>query len=324
MKMSLQRAILLVMCLGSGAAPALAADGTLVLVMGGEAYDGAPKFEVDFAGKPLGEGTVAAAIDTAIIGRFADAADKTAYIQTFTFAVPEAAFDAEGRIAIRFLNEAYGGDGSNRDRTLYLASVTLNGRAVTASGLVSEAKGGTIDNTLLGEFLVIPDGNVTAIAPAPEGGWPAAAAPASDPVTTASTSDPAAVTTAAAVPPPVARAGASSDSATVACDLDEVYNVIGFNENSNAITDRLSARLEQVVADVGPRRCNVAVTGYSSHEGSIASNALFSLERAQNVLRYLEDHGVAFLSASATGAGATEAFGDSFEANRRVVITVTP
>ena len=65
MKMSLQWAMLLVMCCMGLPHVAQGADSTLVLVMGGEAYDGPPKFEVDFAGKVLGEGTVAAAIDTA-------------------------------------------------------------------------------------------------------------------------------------------------------------------------------------------------------------------------------------------------------------------
>jgi hypothetical protein len=89
MKMSLQRAILLVMCLGSGVGSAYAGEGTLVLVMGGEAYDGPPRFEVDFAGKTIGEGTVAAAIDTATTGRFSEAPDKTATIQTLTKPDPQ-------------------------------------------------------------------------------------------------------------------------------------------------------------------------------------------------------------------------------------------
>src|SRR5688572_5236123 len=51
MKMSLRRAMsLALMCTGLPYA-AQAADSTLVLVMGGEAYDGPPKFEVDFAGR---------------------------------------------------------------------------------------------------------------------------------------------------------------------------------------------------------------------------------------------------------------------------------
>ena len=108
------------------------------------------------------------------------------------------------------------------------------------------------------------------------------------------------------------------------CDLDEIYNVVGFNENSNELTPGLIERLDQVAADIGDRQCNVQVTGYSSKQGAIASNALFAVERAQNALRYLQEHGVKFVRASATGVGATDQFGPDFRSNRRVVITVTP
>ena len=64
MKMSRQRAMVLAMCLAGATGQALATDSTLTLVMGGEAYDGPPKFSVSFAGQLIGEGTVAAAIDT--------------------------------------------------------------------------------------------------------------------------------------------------------------------------------------------------------------------------------------------------------------------
>ena len=89
MKMSLQRALVLASMCTALPYAAHAADSTLVVVMGGEAYDGPPKFEVDFAGTVLGEGTVAAAIDTAEVGRFSNQKDKTPYVQTFTFLGPD-------------------------------------------------------------------------------------------------------------------------------------------------------------------------------------------------------------------------------------------
>jgi outer membrane protein OmpA-like peptidoglycan-associated protein len=145
-------------------------------------------------------------------------------------------------------------------------------------------------------------------------------APAVDPLTTGS----------------IGKAGESEESLATAsldpdpeggmarCDLDQVYNVVGFNENSNALTPRLTRRLDQVVADIGGRQCKVQVTGYSSTQGAIASNALFAVERAQNSLRYLTQHGVRFVHAIATGAGATTQFGLDYHLNQRVVITVTP
>lgn len=303
-------------------AAALAKDGTLVVVIGGEAYDGPPKFEVLFDGTTLGQATVAAAIDTAKAGRFADADDKAPYVQRFTFTVPEKAFAPDGDVRIKFLNEAYGGPGSGRDRNLYIGSVTLNGKAVGASGLSTEAGSDTEPNEMLGAFLVIPDGSRDAVAAAPSGGWPralgdvAAAMPA-DRIAKAK-----AIAASDAVQ--VASLDDSGAASNLNCDLDEIYNVIGFNENSNELTPNLIERLDQVAADIGDRQCNLQVTGYSSKQGAIASNALFAVERAQNALKYLQEHGVKFVRASATGVGATDQFGPDFRSNRRVVITVTP
>ena len=348
MNMSHLAAAIAAACIAACPAAVSAADSTLVLVMAGEAYDGPPKFEVDFDGKPLGEGSVAAAIDTARAGRFAAAADKTQYIQSFSFAVPEAVFRPDGEVRIKFLNEAFGGPGSDRDRTLYLASVSLNGRAVTASGLSTETPAGPRSNQTLGEFLVLPDGTTDAVSRAPQGGWPApsvsAAVPAAagvappadgtqaiDPMTTstaeaipASAPAPAPAPVEKAAPADVATGNQDPEAGAKDCDLEQKYNVVGFNENSNALTPRLIERLDQVVADIGDRQCNVQVTGYSSRQGSTASNALFAVERAQNSLKYLQEHGVKFVQASATGVGATDQFGPDYRANRRVVIIVTP
>jgi outer membrane protein OmpA-like peptidoglycan-associated protein len=332
MKMSLQRAILLALC-GLGLSQAVqAADSTVVLVMGGEAYDGPPKFEVEFAGVSLGEGAVAAAIDTAS-GRFADASDKSAYVQTFTFMVPEASFREDGDVVIRFLNEAYGGPGSTRDRNLFLASVTVNGQAITASGLSTREGRQPVPNEMLGEFLVIADSSKNVVTEAPDIGWPMPVVlPPPEQIVAATPVEakpvdatPAKVEQVAAVEP-IETAGIDQDpeASSLGCDLDEIYNVVGFNTNSNELTPRLIERLDQVAADIGGRECNVTVTGYSSKEGAIASNALFAVERAQNSLSYLREKGVRFAQATATGVGATDAFGPDFASNRRVVITVTP
>lgn len=330
---------------------AFAAGSSLQLIIGGEAYDGPPKFEVTFDGKVLGEGAVNAAIDTATAGRFADAEDKTPYVQAFAFDIPEDVFKPGGEVRVRLVNEAYGGDGSNRDRNLYLAAVAVNGRAVTVSGLSTQGTSANTENELLGEFLVLKDGNVEGVSRAPTGGWPlpdatiAAAPPAAEPVTTevAAVAEAPAEVPAAKAPvavtalklpepakadKPVATASlAAADPATAmsaGCNRDELYNVVGFNESSNDLTPRLMERLDQIVADIGEQKCKVLVTGYSSRAGNHATNALFAIERAQNVLAYLKQAGLKFEKVSATGAGATEQFGDTFYANRRVVISVAP
>jgi outer membrane protein OmpA-like peptidoglycan-associated protein len=317
-------------CIAAYPASVMAADSTLVLVMGGEAYDGPPKFEVDFDGKTLGQGTVAAAIDTTSAGRFADAHDKTQYVQTFTFTVPETLFSAQGDITVRLLN---GVTGTAGERTLYLASVSINGRAVTASGLRTRLDGNDAPNQLLGEFLVIGDQSRAGVSKAPSGGWPQPV-----PVVAKAPASVGAVANALDLMPTgsIGRSSETRESLQSAaldpdpeggmarCDLSQTYNVIGFNENSNELTPKLTRRLDQVAADIGDRECKVVVTGYSSRQGIIASNALFAVERAQNSLRYLQTHGVRFVRAIATGAGATDQFGSDYLSNRRVVISVTP
>jgi len=331
---------------------ALAASSRLQLIIGGEAYDGPPKFEVSFDGKPLGEGVVTDAIDTASAGRFADAADKTPYVQSFEFELPEKLFKPGGEVRVRLVNEAYGGDGSNHDRNLYLAAVTLNGRAVTISGLQTRGTKADQQNELLGEFLVLRDGNMEGVSRAPAGGWPGpdtalaqarltpepadgAAAEAADPAPTKPPVAVAALKVPQAPTPPEAKAvdvaaiapdpvAAPTMTESAECNRDELYNVIGFNENSNDLTPKLEARLKQIIADIGPQKCKVLVTGYSSMQGNHATNALFAIERAQNVLAYLKQAGLSFEKATATGGGATEQFGEDFSVNRRVVISVSP
>lgn len=418
-----------------GAGGALA-DSQLTLVIGGEAYDGSPKFEVLFDGVKLGEGTVNSAIDTANVGRFADATVKSAYIQDFTFEIPDNLFNADGEVRIHFLNEAYGGPDSNRDRNLYVGSVSINGAEVPASAMQLRSKRGAEPSLVLGDFLVLLDGSVDGVVPAPERGWPGETAvaatepePAAEPATPvaepatpapevtaemsaapqvelepvvepqpAETAEapplaeaepvpaPVAVTvpelkppeapvtepvvedadvapmpapepapaveaapaeaavaeapapqpvaaapeTAAVTPEPVAtdtEVAAIEEAAPATsqtCALDNLYNVVGFNENSNELTPRLTARLDEIAKDIGSNRCVLQLVGYSSTQGDYATNALFAVERAQNVLQYLRAHGVEVVSANATGAGETDQFGPTFSDNRRVVITVSP
>lgn len=342
-----------------GSATALAADGTLQVIIGGEAYDGPPRFEVSFGGTVIGEAAVDAAIDTASVGRFADAPDKARYVQTLSFEIPDGAFKPGAEVRLRLINEAYGGDGSNRDRNLYLASVAVNGRAVTLSGLATQGTSSSAENETLGEFLVLRDGNVEAVSRAPEGGWPTLDATAVAAAAVSATTDkaavdpqpvavrvpqnatetpaePAADTTVEAADAPEAatdamtvasvETAAATEPAVAAgsCSLDQLYNVIGFNENSNELTPRLEERLNQIVADIGDEKCTVLVTGYSSKQGDHATNALFAIERAQNVLAYLRQAGLSFEKATATGGGATDQFGPEFSKNRRVVISVAP
>lgn len=419
------------------------AQNRLTLVMGGEAYDGPPKFEVWFDGALLGEGTVDAAIDTATVGRFAQTMVKAPYIQSFDFDIPDGVFNEGGEVRVKFLNEAYGGDGSNRDRNLYLASIAINGREVPATAMTTQGAAGLEPSAILGDFLVIFDGTADGVAAAPDDGWPVAGdvevaavepepvvapepepvveapapepeaaaevpavepepepaaeapapepepvaepepevatapasaaepaeaevaqpavepAPAVDPVETAAVPEVSVETTPLELPPapvpepapalepevavapepaPAVEPAPAAEPAPVAvaaieepapaasgtCTLDNLYNVLGFNENSNDLTPRVTQRLDQIIKDIGDNVCTLSLTGYSSTQGDFDTNALFAIERAQNVLRYLRENGLRYVTANALGAGETDQFGPAFSDNRRVVITVTP
>ena len=100
----------------------------------------------------------------------------------------------------------------------------------------------------------------------------------------------------------VAALGNDAVETVTSCGLDQVYNVIGFNENSNDLTPKLTERLDQIVADIGDEKCTVQITGYSSTQGAYATNALFAIERAQNVLAYLRGRaGVEFEAVARPG-----------------------
>lgn len=305
-------------------APAHAQDSALQIIMGGEAYDGPPRFEVSFNGTTLGQRSVIAAIDTGVVGRFAEQDDKAAYVQSFVFDIPPDIFARDGEVRIRLINEAFGGEGSGRDRNLFLAAVTVNGRAVTVSNLRTETDAGARPNVTVGEFLLLADGTVEGVSRPPKGGWPAPVV-ASTVARATETTQPR-VTEIAALPE---ASGAGIEavalrSGSEECQLDQIYNVIGFNPNSNDLTARLEKRLDQILEDIGNEKCTVRITGYSSTQGDYATNALFAVERAQNVLTYLKRKGMRYAKVSASGAGETSEFGPSFAANRRVVITVAP
>ena len=368
---------------------ALAADAKLHLVIGGEGFDGPPKFAVSFAGQPVGDGTVTAAIDTTSAGRFADAKDQDKYLQNFDFTIPEAKFKPDGTVVIRLTNEAHGAAGSKDDRALYVQSVAVNGKAAPGKTLTMKSAAGIEPTVMLGEFLVISEGAVEAVAAPPGGDWPAArvaeakpepapkpaavaaaeakpaaaaeakpavetaAATTANPAAPVPTPKPDAITEATAKPaatpdegttaeakpaeaatPKVAEAAATvtdapapvADTATdmAGCNLSKTFQITGFNENSNDLTPRTHRQLDAVVKAIGAQKCVVHVTGYSSTEGDFAHNALFSIERAQNALRYLTEKGVKYRRFSANGVGETKQFGPTPNANRRVVVAVSP
>jgi outer membrane protein OmpA-like peptidoglycan-associated protein len=359
------------MLLTAAASDAAQAEATLTIVVGGEGFDGPPKFAATFDGKPLGEKVVASAIDTTRAGRFADAADRGKYVQSFSFAIPDASFRADGEVGIRLTNEAHGASGSKDDRELYVQSVSVNGERIAAASLVMRSPFGVEPTAMLGDYLVVSQAAVEGVAVAPNGGWPketvasattpaavggnsrgvadiplegataggVAAAPAVDAKPpNAADSSPKAVAAAAdtATPaklepasatiadPDIAASNPDPESGAAGCTLSKSFEVTGFGKNSNDLTPRAYQALDVVARAIGTQKCVVHLTGYSSTEGDYAHNALFSIERARNALAYLATHGVNFRRYSANGVGETTQFGTDPNANRRVVVVVSP
>ena len=343
---------------------ALAADNKLTLVIGGEAYDGPPEFSVSFDGKSLGDGVVASAIDTTTAGRFADATNKANYIQTFDFKIPDDVFKPDAEIRIKLTNEAHGAVGSKNDRELYVQSVAVNGDVLPGSKLAMRSDVGIEPTAMLGDYLVVSEGATEGVAAAPSGGWPApsvadtrpaittppVAVAAAEPAKPASVVAPAgkseevaAVATPATKPvaevAPVAPESKPADTGETvetaslnqspeadipACGLSKAFQILGFNENSNVLTPRITRQLDLVAKTIGEQKCAVRLTGYSSTEGTYADNALFAIERAQNALHYLYERSVRFQRYSASGVGETTQFGADPQANRRVTVLVSP
>ena len=148
------------------------------LVVGGEGFGGPPKFAVSFDGKPVGEGQVSLAIDTATAGRFADAADKDQLCSGFRASrFPDAVFKPDGIVAVKLTNEGpRRRRASKSDRQLYLQSVAVNGGKVPASKFAMRSADGVEPTSMLGDFLVVSAEAVEGVANAPNGGWPKPAA----------------------------------------------------------------------------------------------------------------------------------------------------
>lgn len=86
--------------------------------------------------------------------------------------------------------------------------------------------------------------------------------------------------------------------------------------NSYNTLNRVASTLVQY------NQTTVVVHGYASIEGSANTNQVLSQNRAVSVANYLKNQGVSTSRIQAIGHGATTQFGDAYEPNRRVEITI--
>lgn len=81
--------------------------------------------------------------------------------------------------------------------------------------------------------------------------------------------------------------------------------------------------LSQVAATLNQyNQTTIQINGYASIEGNPNFNMQLSQNRANAVANYLRNQGVSGNRISAYGRGATSQFGSSYEANRRVEMTI--
>jgi outer membrane protein OmpA-like peptidoglycan-associated protein len=285
--------------------PAWAQAGSVKLVLSGDAYDGPPEFSVLFDGKEIGMGAVTTAIDTEAEGPLS-VDDVGSRAQFFEFPIADGAFDPSGELSIRLTNDKWS-EGTSFDRNLAIISVTVNGYEIPPAEVRVFRAGGEIQMQRLGEYAVVYSNTQEAIAYAPEGGWP----PPSG------------------TPPPVAEAVAQEEAApaepTVAapgCNSEFAVDIVDFPKGEIGLTRAQRSLLDGMVDRLAGQTCSVTVSGYASTGGPTDVNLLLSEVRAQRVLDYLVGAGVQFAGQELVPVGETQQFGETEEANRRVIVEV--
>lgn len=115
-----------------------AREGTVGLIMTGEAYDGPPKFRLLADGREIGKGDVTSATDTGTGAKleFKDGASPAS--NNFTFTVPD--IDSVSYLDIEFMNDDWAGVGKPGDRNLYLLSLSVSTVRNVQNGVITTTR----------------------------------------------------------------------------------------------------------------------------------------------------------------------------------------
>ncbi|WP_417679869.1 OmpA family protein [Roseibium sp.] len=286
--------------------PAAAEDPMVEVTLAGEAYQGPPTFEIDFAGTKIGVGAVDKAIDTTTEGRIQKLKDWAPYTQTLSFPIPADVFTADGAVSIRLTNDAWGGPGSNQDRNIYLMGAKIDGVEMSPQDFVWLVKGEESSIGATAKWVSLSSNNAVAVANPPSGGWPSTNTGAATPVASAETAQ-----------------AAAPGSATAACNTTLSVTITGYGSNQIAVPAGGKA-LKELADKLKDQSCAITITGYSSISGPTAFNKSLSGKRAEGAAAYLKKAGVDMSKAKTMSGGETSQFGKRFAANRRVVVDVAP
>ncbi|WP_353646644.1 OmpA family protein [Mesorhizobium sp. WSM2239] len=304
------------------------AQSEVTVEVAGEAYKGAPVFEVRFDGVVVGSGTLKNSIDTAAEGRLFETKDPLKYVETFQFKIPDDVFSPSGVVEISFTNDAWGGDSASQaDRNLFARSISVNGKKIDAAEL--RLQNDAIDSTpeaIVGAaethgFVALPGSDIKARAMPGGEGWPQ---PSQTAESRALPTDPAGKMAPGQadgeVQPAPSVTTASKDKAS---DCDRVANVAGFQNNSAELSTAQRSALDKLISELADEPCALEIIGYASNTGTASANERVSQARAAAVADYLTARGIPAASATTIGKGQTMKFGPSAIDNQRVVITTS-
>jgi len=280
---------LLVFVAGSGFASAR----ELTLTLGGDEYQGPPKYQVLADGVQVGEGAVVA---------------KSGQIVTVDVGNPMT-------LAIRFTNDAAGPVGVDgvrppgTDRNLIVEKIELDGIEIPLTDL-APAPGLILRRTLVvssEQTVAIPlDGlpQVTDVVPAP-------ASSVSEPAKAETINIP---TENFAAPTEIVEAPVPS------CEVRDV-TLTGY---ANGVVEPSAEALAPLIALSAIRHCAVTVTGFSSSAGPADLNLSMAEQRAKAIVKELVKKGVAADNIEIVPFGATTQFGPTQADNRRVIVNFRP
>ncbi|WMT89085.1 carbohydrate-binding domain-containing protein [Pelagibacterium sp. H642] len=161
----------LIVALGAAAA-AKAENSTLAISLAGEAFDGAPVFEVRMGGIVIASGRLARPLDTKTEGRLYLSAEPLGYLENFEFTIPENRFDPFADISISLTNDRYVDEGHGHDRNLFIRSVAVNGAMRTGGELTVIAHGQNVDVAFQAGLLPVYEQGHAVVAAPPLEGWP--------------------------------------------------------------------------------------------------------------------------------------------------------
>lgn len=156
------------------AAQSASADSLVTIEFAGEAYGGAPAFQLRLGDRIIGEGVAEKAIDTRREGRLFGVTTVGAYLERFEFPIEDPDFDPTAPVSIILTNDRYVHIGDGYDRNLFIGNITVNGMVRSGHDIKIIEYGSVEVDVPLHEGLrpLYGSGQVAVAAP-PPAGWPA-------------------------------------------------------------------------------------------------------------------------------------------------------